>query len=56
MAENPKKVRLQIEITTQADELLRAHNRHKGDMSRIINDLILKEFMPAEDKATHQAS
>jgi hypothetical protein len=37
-------VRLTLEISQEADDLLRSHIRRKGDLSRIINNLILKEY------------
>jgi hypothetical protein len=41
-------VNLTVRITKIADNLLREHIRHKGDLSRIINGLILKEYLKIE--------
>ena len=51
-------VRLTLEISQEADDLLRSHILRKGDLSRIINNLILKEYkqLPANtDEKTSRA-
>ena len=41
-----KKIRLTICISEQVDELIRDHIRRKGDISRIISELVIQKFMP----------
>ena len=41
-----KKIRLTICISEQVDELLRDHIRRKGDISRIISELVIQKYMP----------
>lgn len=42
--DKPKTVNLNIVLSEEANELLRQKVRKKGDISRIIESLILKEF------------
>jgi hypothetical protein len=36
--------RLQLSITTEANDLLRKHSPNQGDKSRIVDDLIKKKY------------
>lgn len=51
----PQSVRYTIRITQDNDKILRRIALKKGDVSKIINDLITKEYAPkpAEDPAQH---
>lgn len=41
-----RKIRLTIVISEQVDSLLRDHFRRKGDISRIISELVIQKYMP----------
>jgi len=42
--EKVKLRKLNLSIDPKADDLLRLHNRRRGDLSRIIENLIYKEY------------
>jgi hypothetical protein len=42
--EKVKLRKLNLSIEPRADDLLRLHNRRRGDLSRIVEQLIYKEY------------
>lgn len=44
--------RIQLEITREAEDLLRAQNRHRGDMGKIVSELIVEKFAPKPEVVT----
>lgn len=48
--------RLQIELSPAADDLLRQHFRHRGDLSKVVERLIWKEFGSEACKPTAQGT
>ena len=52
--EKEKGVKIVLSLTVEADRLLRLQNRRHGDMSRIVSELIVKEFTPKVDPSVSQ--